>query len=89
MTDKKEGATLREKAKFIALHIPCDCDLDSWEPDKRTGHSWRCRIHRLALGYGINIFDLASRWKVSKEEAIKRLSNVQSMLKEEERCLTK
>ena len=26
--------------------MSCNCDLDNWEPDKRTGHSWVCRIHQ-------------------------------------------
>jgi hypothetical protein len=24
----------------------CNCDLDNWEPEKTTGHSWVCRIHK-------------------------------------------
>lgn len=40
----------REKAKEIYNSgVPCNCDLDNWEPDKRTGHSWVCRIHNLAM----------------------------------------
>ena len=26
----------------------CNCDLDNWEPERDTGHSWVCRIHKRA-----------------------------------------
>ena len=29
--------------------IKCNCDLDNWEPEAGTGHSWVCRIHKAAL----------------------------------------
>lgn len=41
---------LREKASELAKTMRCNCDLDNWEPDRRTGHSWVCRIHRAAIG---------------------------------------
>lgn len=28
--------------------VPCNCDLDKWEPEQTTGHSRVCRIHRTA-----------------------------------------
>ena len=27
----------------------CNCDLDNWEPEKLTGHSCVCRIHKQAI----------------------------------------
>jgi len=30
-------------------HMQCNCDLDNWEPEQTTGHSWVCRIHRAAI----------------------------------------
>jgi len=27
----------------------CNCDLDNWEPERSTGHSWVCRIHKAAV----------------------------------------
>jgi hypothetical protein len=27
----------------------CNCDLNKWEPESITGHSWVCRIHRSAM----------------------------------------
>lgn len=42
--------SLREKAKELAKKMRCNCDLDNWQPDTRTGHSWVCRIHRAAIG---------------------------------------
>lgn len=29
--------------------VRCNCDLDSWEPERSTGHSWVCRIHKAAI----------------------------------------
>lgn len=29
--------------------MPCNCDLDNWEPERSTGHSWVCRIHKAAI----------------------------------------
>ena len=27
----------------------CNCDLDNWEPERTTGHSCVCRIHKTAM----------------------------------------
>lgn len=27
----------------------CNCDLDNWEPERSTGHSWVCRIYKKAV----------------------------------------
>jgi len=27
----------------------CNCDLDNWEPERSTGHSWVCRIHKATI----------------------------------------
>lgn len=40
--------------KQIAQHLrakgmACNCDLDNWEPEDSTGHSWVCRIHKAAM----------------------------------------
>ena len=38
-----------EHAKDIeAEGIQCCCNLDNWQPEKDTGHSWVCRIHKMA-----------------------------------------
>lgn len=46
-----EGEKLKpcEIAQEIARTTQCNCDLDNWEPEKLTGHSWVCRIHKLAI----------------------------------------
>lgn len=41
--------TLREIATDLELVMRCNCDLDNWQPDTRSGHSWVCRIHKRAL----------------------------------------
>lgn len=39
-SEKDIARKLREEG------MRCNCDLDNWEPDTDTGHSWVCRIHK-------------------------------------------
>lgn len=43
-------AAERERTRAIARELSatmgCNCDLDNWEPERSTGHSWVCRIHK-------------------------------------------
>lgn len=41
--------TLKEIAKELRGFLQCNCDLDKWEPEPNTGHSFVCRIHKTAL----------------------------------------
>lgn len=41
--------TLRELAAELAKTMQCTCDLDRWEPEPSTGHSWVCGIHKAAV----------------------------------------
>jgi hypothetical protein len=42
--------TLREYAAWLySNRVQCTCDLDRWEPERSTGHSWVCRIHKEAV----------------------------------------
>jgi hypothetical protein len=43
VTPRQIAAHLRK------FHLGCNCDLDNWEPEQSTGHSWVCRIHKAAL----------------------------------------
>jgi hypothetical protein len=47
---------LRQAAAEAAETRQCNCDLDKWEPERSTGHSHVCRIHKAArmrvLGQG-------------------------------------
>ncbi len=36
---------IKEIVAEIEPTMQCNCDLDSWEPERDTGHSWVCRIH--------------------------------------------
>jgi len=45
MTDKQN---LREIARELEKTMRCNCDLDNWQPETDTGHSWVCRIHKAA-----------------------------------------
>ena len=38
-----------ELAAYYKKQMQCNCDLDNWEPDPRTGHSPVCRIHKAAM----------------------------------------
>lgn len=45
-----EPKTARDYARELrADGMRCNCDLDAWEPEKSTGHSWVCRIHKAAI----------------------------------------
>lgn len=37
------------KSRKGAEYVQCNCDLDNWEPERSTGHSWVCRIHKMAI----------------------------------------
>lgn len=39
----------RNKARELKATMRCNCDLDNWEPEPSTGHSWVCRIHKAAM----------------------------------------
>lgn len=42
--------TLRQIAQYLQQKsgMRCNCDLDNWEPERETGHSFVCRIHKAA-----------------------------------------
>jgi len=40
--------TLTEIVSEVEQELHCNCDLDRWEPERSTGHSWVCRIHEVA-----------------------------------------
>jgi len=44
------GPTERDVAAFLknVRGMSCNCNLDSWQPEASTGHSWVCRIHKAA-----------------------------------------
>ncbi len=48
--------TRREIAQELEKTMRCNCDLDKWEPEKDTGHSFVCRIHKMAV----------SRWRIQR-----------------------
>ena len=41
--------TIKEIVKELEKTMQCNCDLDRWEPERKTGHSWVCRIHEAAM----------------------------------------
>lgn len=49
MRTNLDADRLRAYVKEFAKTMQCNCDLDAWEPDKRTGHSHVCRIHQAAI----------------------------------------
>jgi len=41
---------LRELAEKLKQNgMRCNCNFDAWEPEKSTGHSCVCRIHKTAI----------------------------------------
>lgn len=40
---------LKEMAAAFRKEMQCNCDLDNWEPERSTGHSWVCRIHKRCM----------------------------------------
>lgn len=36
---------IKEIVKELEAKMGCNCDLDRWEPEHDTKHSWVCRIH--------------------------------------------
>ena len=45
-----EDEVLLAIVKKLEKEMQCNCDLDAWEPERDTHHSWVCRIHRTAKG---------------------------------------
>jgi len=41
---------LRLRVEALEHRMRRNCDLDNWEPERSTGHSWVCRIHKAAMG---------------------------------------
>lgn len=46
----KRCQELHQNAAELRKVMGCNCDLDNWEPEVNTGHSWVCRIHKVAIG---------------------------------------
>jgi len=45
---KEDMKTQKEIVKELEATLQCNCDLGNWEPERDTGHSWVCRIHKQA-----------------------------------------
>ena len=41
--------TLKEIVTETEKELHCNCDLDMWQPERDTGHSFVCRIHKRAV----------------------------------------
>lgn len=44
MTDE-----MRQIVDELKKTMKCNCNLDNWEPEISTGHSWVCDIHKKAI----------------------------------------
>ena len=40
---------IREIVTEMENKMRCCCDLDNWQPESTTGHTWVCRIHQAAI----------------------------------------
>jgi len=45
--DKRDLRVIAKEVKDRGML--CNCDLDNWEPERTTGHSHVCRIHKRAM----------------------------------------
>ena len=55
----KDIADLREIAKELKSNgMRCNCDLDNWEPERSTGHSHVCRIHKRVIAMKYRPWDI-------------------------------
>lgn len=46
----EDTRNLREIADELRSNgMQCNCDLDNWQPERSTGHSTVCRIHKRAM----------------------------------------
>jgi hypothetical protein len=45
----------RDVAERLSSTLRCNCDLDNWEPERSTGHSWVCSIHKAAMDSTIKL----------------------------------
>ena len=46
---KLSKEVLKPIVEAKARYMRCNCDLDNWQPEPVTGHSWVCRIHKAAM----------------------------------------
>lgn len=45
-------------AKLKSVGMRCNCDLDNWEPEIISGHSYFCRIHKAATTAKYRPYDM-------------------------------
>jgi hypothetical protein len=46
---KNKPARIKAIVHRLEEQMQCNCNLDSWQPEQFTGHSWVCRIHKAAI----------------------------------------
>lgn len=49
MNNESPSASLRVHVHDLEKTMQCNCDLDRWEPERSSGHSLACRIHKAAV----------------------------------------
>lgn len=54
--DTRDLKTIAAEVKNEGMR--CNCDLDNWEPERSTGHSHVCRIHKRAMKMKYSPHDL-------------------------------
>jgi hypothetical protein len=72
---------IRKIAKEKSKTLQCNCDLDNWQPDERTGHTWVCCIHKAAMlewDEKLNKMNWDKRIKAIKDEN-KAINNYKSI----------
>lgn len=46
---EERNESLKQIVEECEKEMQCNCDLDNWQPENSTGHSWVCRIHKAAM----------------------------------------
>lgn len=49
MSDQIERNARQMAKELYDGGMGCNCDLDNWQPERTTGHSCVCRIHKRAI----------------------------------------
>ncbi len=49
MMKRMDRETMKPIVDEVKKQHRCNCDLNNWQPEELTGHSWVCRIHQIAV----------------------------------------
>lgn len=59
--DKRDLRVISKELRDNGMR--CNCDLDNWQPERSTGHSHVCRIHKRAMAMKFRPHDIKANNK--------------------------